>query len=505
MTTHTPATLKKTRSALRGLLITTGMSLSLALAGCQGTAEPPQWKTILETGDSDVVPSKLEVFQTSPNLVVYLDMSPSMRGFISSGKEESVLSRTLQELRGLSLNPPVEIWMRRVGAEIGHLQATEELILASRTQAAFNEQYNDLAKAVQYFSPPIFGGGLVGGPAGPVTSQADPQALENASLPARFHILVTDGVHSVEDKVGGSDQVNLQRNIRMLLEQGWSGSILGVRSQFSGDIYSEMNALLKRKGLNQAVPPTAPAYTSGSDPTRYRPFYVYVFSPDPGALEGLIRQLKHKLQVLNPNTGAVYELPLGCPLTKSGDPALVEFSSSGFEIEKSKSSELGPARLTVKTEPGQTNLTFSVTVSKIPWSDSALNLGSPQELTTLLTWETAQVYPKAGKDQAQFRYPKLILVNPAKPDSQGKQVLEWRLEWPKSTDPPAWRVYRATGHLNPEADVPAWVRDWSTQNDEIAENGNRTYGLDKSLAGLWKSAALKKQPVVELYLRIGPK
>ena len=126
--------------------------------------------------------------------------------------------------------------------------------------------------------------------------------------PARFQVLVTDGVQStkkgdaVQDCTAGSDQFCVRQKIAELLKAGWAGCVLGVRGDFHGKVYSEVSGA------------AIPYETKSNNPASFRPFYFYIFSPDPAALDQLVRSLKERMRPLLSNCAdCIRELNLSFP------------------------------------------------------------------------------------------------------------------------------------------------------------------------------------------------
>ena len=262
---------------LRKLLTVTLISLCL-LSCSRGT--PPPWNKIITNSSSSPEPSPPP---TAEELVVYLDSSSSMAGYIlPRSQTNSVFSRTLQELRNFStiLKPPVSVSVRRVDASVGEALNDTYLTEASINRAAFNGGETNLAGAIETFN---------GRQANTQTLQKVSESSSDTPPPARFHVLVTDGVQSTRQRrdascTTGSDQFCVRKKILELLDKNWGAYIIGIRSEFDGKIHSEINH-------------SSFAYkTQEKNSSTYRPFYLYIFSPDPVALDGLVATLQTRLR-----------------------------------------------------------------------------------------------------------------------------------------------------------------------------------------------------------------
>lgn len=424
-------------------------------------------------------------------LVVYLDTSASMAGYVSpdgrasfavSPDGSTIFSKTLLELRNVvtMMSPQPKVAVRRVETNISAPSFSDlDLSRASIDRNLFRGRETNLAGAIKTFSQPL-----------------DPNA--EAKAPPRFHILVTDGVQSAAKEnadvncAQGSDKICVKKQLLALVNSGWGGAILGLRSEFQGDVYSEI--------AHRAVP-----YSSGRDAGRFRPFYLYVFSPDRGALERLIDALRQRLAPLG-KEDALREYALTADY--AGGAAAVEVAQDKatkelLEVRLDKAKEGTNARLTVRpsldteTKGGQR---FRLTVKPV-WSNDAQRVGSPDELAGLIKWELTPVFPE--QERSDTRYPNFKLVGQEIKD--GRVELTFEAGWTKDTGATAWRMYRLSGKLDVEKNAPPWVSEWTTDLDTTPEAANKTLNIASSLANLWKNSALAEDPVVEVCVRVGQK
>lgn len=429
---------------------------------------------------------------TTDHLVVYLDTSASMAGYLSPNGSKAfsaspdggtVFSKTLQELRDVvtTMSPGPKVVVRRVDTGVSPPSYGDlELSQSSINRGTFSGKDTDLAGAVNLFSQPL-------------DKDAEPP------LPPRFHILVTDGVQSTKqsnvDKscAKGSDPTCVRHQLTRLMESGWGGAILGMRSEFDGSIYSE-------------IMPKTIAYSSGKNPSQFRPFFLYIFSPDRSALDKLVDQLRSRLAGLNKDV-----IPTEYALTSDyagGSPEL-EFGVDdsikrqlSVRVEKQKEGHPDPhaiveAALDIGKKGAQK---FSIRV-KPQWTGHALASGNSDDLAGLLTWELVPVFPK--EEMKGHRYPDLYLRGQT--NSQGTAELTLETEWPKATGQPDFRMFRLIGKVNVEQPAPPWISSWTTELDTTAEMGNKTLHLKSSLGGLWKNSKLEASPVTEICIRVGEK
>lgn len=471
----------------------------LVFAGCDGNC--PAWNQALknEASPSDRNPTTTQA-QTANELVVYLDTSGSMAGYLSRDGQ-TIVGKALRELRyatGTFGNSDVKVLVRHVGSDIGPLLPDMDLTTASQDPSLFRAGETNLAGAISSFRvrPQSSGQKSKSNPTGQGDG-ASPQA-EEESTPARFHILVTDGVQStrrgdtVHECTAGSDQFCVRQKIGELLRQGWGGCVLGIRADFHGRVYSEVSAA------------SIPYESRNDDPSSFRPFYLYVFSPEPAALDSLVSSLKQRLRPLIPGTESIRELNLSFPYFNGFADFEVSLPKDSTSVVKAKK-ETGepPSRFTIhvsvdteKSGPKQ----FSIH-AKIPWSGHALDTGAKGELAKLLTWKLVPIYPAI--EVSGERYPEIKITESPSIETD-EVILKATIGFPRGTAKPSCRVYRLEGRLNLNQATPDWIKAWSTDLDTTREVGNRTFNLETALLGLWNNSIVKDEIVAEGYLRAGP-
>lgn len=470
--------------------------LILSFAGCSNN--PPDWAKVIKNGDQPT-PQTTTPVETSNELVVYLDTSASMAGYVTADGQ-SIFGKTLRELRfatGTFANSDAKVLVRRIGSDVGPALADMELTSASQDQNIYRSGETNLAGAIQSFRTPTTP--VSNTSAQTTNAKASTDTAKAEPIP-RFHILVTDGVQSTRQGnstsacATGSDQFCVRQKIGELLQAKWGGCILGIRADFRGKVYSEVN--------RSAIP----YETHTNDPAGFRPFYLYVFSPDPQALDSLVSLLKQRLRGLVPKSEPIRELNLSFPYTTG--PAEFEASvakeSRGF-IERTKDREGPPAKLTLRVDVDTEKSgarQFSI-VAKLPWSDHALDTANEAELAQLLTWKVEDVYP-APSESAGKRFPQVKIVQ-THVDSPGQITIDATAGFNAGTGKPSWRVCRIQARLNLNQSSPSWIKDWSVDLDTTRDVGNRTFNLETALLGLWSASTTKDHVVAEAYLRIGPK
>lgn len=477
------ARLRSTKSRLLNCALTLSLAAaSVGTSGC-GRCEKPR-----SVSAPELPTTKARTDTASaPQLVVYLDSSQSMQGYVGSAGRETTFSRTLQELRNFItlVNPPLDVLVRRVDVTVGQPLSNTVLSTASVDREAFGGADTDLAGAFDAFRQGA------GGAAG--------------EAPPRFHVLITDGVQSTSsrnagaDCTAGSDQICVRRKIFDLLNAGWGGCVIALRSEFDGKVYSEVNRAARR-------PSVVPYQSDDKNPSSLRPFYLYVFSPDREALEPFVATLLERLKPLvsgRPETLRV--LPLSFQYADAATQAAPVAAPKGAAtgLVARRGDRAGIPEFTIEVEPDTTTTgaqPFSMAVT-IPWARALTDGGSPGELAQIIHWELKPVYPP--KPSQSERYPEVKFVR-ADLDDAGRPVVHLTAQWlPNQVGAMCWRGYRLEGRLRPDQQTPGWIREWSTNLDTTREDGNRTLYLESTLLGLWRNPVLDGQLVAEAVLVAG--
>jgi hypothetical protein len=420
-----------------------------------------------------------------------------MAGYVTRDGQ-SIFGKTLRELRyatGTFDNSDVRVVVRRVASDVGPPLTDMELTTASQDQGIYTGGETNLAGAIATFKSGYT-------TQAPIVKAADGEAGQSQQQephpPARFNVLVTDGVQSTkkgsadQNCSAGSDQFCVRQKINELLRAGWGGCVLGIRADFRGKVYSEVSGA------------AIPYETKNSDPSSFRPFFLYVFSPDVVALDVLINSFKDRLQSFLPKSEPIRELNLSFPY--ANDVADFEISvpkESRNSIQRSKDRGGPPQRFSLRVDVDtekEGGKAFAIQ-AKIPWSRHALDTASEEHLAELLTWEIVPVFPAAEKGDE--RYPQIRIVS-CKSTSPGELELQATAAFPAGTEKPSGRVYRLDGKLSLNQTSPPWIQAWSTDSDTTREVGNRTFNLETALVSLWKTSSAKDQVVARAYLRLGP-
>ncbi len=256
--------------------------------------------TIMDWVTYDSNPDSPSDLKPLDDLILYLDSSLSMQGYADPrGQFEYALAlRAVQSVVD-RLEPRHAILFRRVDRQVGPLVATPQTLFAASTNRSFYQgetsNSSNLAGAIRSFDVP----------------EAD---LEEGRGIARCHILVTDGVQHTDvnspdsDCVQGSDARCINLAISRLIGRGWGVHLFGVRSRFQGPMFSE--------NLGQWLPGEYVA-TNIRNPSRYRPFLIYLFTNEAQYLNHLVDRFRRELLNSGINPDLIVELPLSLPLVET--------------------------------------------------------------------------------------------------------------------------------------------------------------------------------------------
>lgn len=463
----------------------------LTSTGCLLSSRPNWW----ESCPADKGDSPLATVEAAEQLVVYLDVSRSMQGFVSerrgteAASAQTVFSKALLELRNIvnSLSPQPRVVLRVVDDEVRPAADAFQLARYSINRDWYRGNETNLAGAFKAF-------------------QESPEPGAGAA-PARFHILVTDGVQSSKRRrpdlscLQGSDADCVKERINELLGKGWGGALLGLRSDFKGKVFSEI-----RPGQSVEYA------TDAEHPDTFRPCYFYVFSPDQAALDQLVKALKDGLRPLLRSADHLREYTLTAHYF--GGTPTVEFASTDektLTVHRERNAPAGAACFNVdialpsarqavatRDDGGQPAPDAQI-ILRVPWSHHALDSGTPQEVAGLMKWALT---PTGANPEQGALYP-LLKITGSTANADGSVTLQLSAKWEEGAGKRRERVYRLVGRLDLEKNSPPWVGQWSTDTDETQEEAARTLNLKISLANLWNNQFLQRQEVTAACLRAG--
>jgi hypothetical protein len=447
-------------------------------------------------GGSDTAASAVA---TTNDLVFYLDGSQSMKGYLrarapegrsdAQGSGATIYSRMLERVHDIATRSHGSaIHVRRVDTTVGRIEGGLAIEQAVSSPDYYSGSDTNLVLAAEEFVKPL------------PTSKTPPGT---SAPPALFHILVTDGVQSDRR---GVDPTRFKSALQALLQSGWAGSVLGVRSQFAGSIWPE------------ARPGTRIEWESGNDPSRFRPFYVFVFSPDPARLAAFVGELRKAAgEIAADATGdeaaagrIVRELQFADRYVSGDAPADLVLPDAASSLLQTAPPEQGPARLTLWMDPSAERYgaqSFAVTFKEVAWTDHARDCLTPADMGALVDWRVT--VEKLAGEADRNRHPEITLDGPPSVDGSTLSV-KLKAAWPDTAGPPAWGIYRVEGAVTKASlqrkAVPSWILEWSTDDDGVAdpEHCTKTYKLARALDALWSSASVPERPLVRAYLRVGP-
>lgn len=475
-------------------------ALAVMLAACGGLAceRAERWCDSCLPPREPLVASAVA---TTDHLVVYLDVSKSMRGYVGERQKteaasaRTVFSRSLLELRSVvnSLRPQPQVLLRVVDAGVHRPQDDFRLAQYAVNRDWFGGDETNLAGVFRAFEEPV-----------------EPQGASDTSRPALFHVLVTDGVQSTRrnadrgDCLQGSDSHCVKERINQLLGKGWGGAVLGVRADFDGPVYSEI----------QPGSPPVEHRSETEKPDTYRPFYLYIFSPDQAALDQLVKALKDGLRPLLRAQDHLREYALTSRYVEGqATGELVSTNEDAFNVVRERQATAGALCFNVgvsaapRPRPagapqgdGRQDAAPPLRLTlRLPWSHHGSDSGTPQEAAGLVRWELT---PVAQTPEKGALYPELKLAgSTANPDGSVTLLLTGR--WEQGTGKRRPRVYRLVGRLDLEKASPPWVALWSAATDTTREEAARTLNLKVSLANLWNNPSLQRQEGAVACLRAG--
>lgn len=470
----------------RGILVFLISGLLLAMMACSQTPPPPT--------PAEVIPPRPTQDKTQET--VYLDISQSMKGFAITGSQ---YEKALWELRTFLENRNTQVY--RVGNVVEQEPSGMALIAdAGRNRDLYSADQDNLAKGFAHFNPTKH-------QAPQPTNSPDAGKVETAK--PGVYILITDAVQSLFNQSPhegcglGSDWICVKQEIQALLDQGWAGCVIAVRSQFDGLVFPE------RDGRRQSF-----RYRSdANDINTFRPFYVFMFAPSTDVLAPFSSKLQESFrQHLLAQSFEVLELTSLSPVTPVNIKS--ETNNGNARLFLTKDQVTNDVKLKDYSRVVVRNSVTSPQPDKF-----ILDLAAHAPAETDVRWKLAHVYyggPKTGRKpserDANCRYPNLQLIADQKPVEEvnakgegGTFKVEFQVDWPVDPGEPAWSVYRLDGFIKGE-DPMSWITNWSTDDDTDPRHAGKTLFLNRLLGDLWSASPLKLQRrTAELYLWVGPK
>ncbi|MFQ3639472.1 MAG: hypothetical protein SNJ62_05620 [Chloracidobacterium sp.] len=446
-----------------------------ALGGC--ATPPPRWGELVEKKElADFDQPRCQPAAAAPatdDLIVYLDGSASMRGYLNR-RGASAYRETLRLLTevGPLCEPAMKIQFRKVGGSVDAPKPWEALNPLPDKEEFYSLPETDLAAAVRSFAANLEG--------------------KRTGPPPRMHVLVTDGVQST-----GTTLAAAFRDESLKLLDGadgkppWQATLFGIRSQFDGKVYSEVERT------------HATLYKTEDDQQTWRPFYLVVFSSDASQHDNNVARLRRELRKLE-SRPEIHELPLsscfvaGPPQVEvKGDPSASGLGPRIAQV-KHKQPDAPPA---FNIQIGMENNRRLAVMVRPAWSEAALSAAPADQLAEMTEWQVTPVYPTT--ENPEDGYPRLDDIQVTAAD--GSILITGQPGWESQAKSPAWRIFRLTGRLAPKKRLPDWLERWNTRDDRTLEQANRTYNLLATWQGPWERSPIGRQTVATLYLAIGPK
>jgi hypothetical protein len=471
---------------IKGLVLA---GILLTLWGCETVAPPMR---------EDVLPQHPASLNDIPKMI-YLDTSESMKGFaVQDGQYE----KALWELRTLLNKQNTQVYL--VGNNVDASARSVEVIgEAGRNRNLYVMDQDNLAAAIARFNR----SNTNSGEDSSQVNSADKD--KNVASASGIHVLITDGVQSLYQQSStegcdqGADWICVKQELQALLHKGWAGCVIGIRSQFDGLIFPEKDG---RRGR-------FPYKSTQSNLQTFRPFYFYLFSPSRKQLAEFVTQLRKKLsENLIKHSYEMAELTSLASIV----PVTI------IDKKYTKNERLAVTEEQVTNDPKFQNysrLTIYTTVQTgEPYSLTVDIASQASDETSEVTWKLVPVHfgaMKPGKKPLErdvaLRYPEMKLIRDQATTEElcvkikdGVCSLQMAIGWPDEPGTTGWRVYRLDGFTNSTNPLD-WIQKWSTNDDTVRNQANRTLFLDKMVGELWETSPSKDNKILELYLWVGPK
>jgi len=152
---------------------------------------PPDWNKVIGANHEPSSTTPPPPPKTTNELVVYLDTSASMAGYVTRDGQ-SIFGKVLRELRyatGTFSGSDVKVQVRRIASDVGPVLSDMELTIASQDQGVYRGGETNLAGAISTFRSPASTPKTTTGRMTIAASTSDPPP-EVEAVP-RFLVLVT--------------------------------------------------------------------------------------------------------------------------------------------------------------------------------------------------------------------------------------------------------------------------------------------------------------------------
>ncbi|MEW6733927.1 MAG: hypothetical protein AB1489_21550 [Acidobacteriota bacterium] len=475
----------------RSLLIISVLAINTMLS-CYSS--PPTWP--IERQDCASTLSQSTTVSTD-NIVAYIDESASMRGFLymnwnDETTQQTIYSRTLAKLQDIVTSEAnLHFYMRRVSESVGRFESSgSEFDRATHDASFYHKGITNIAKAVQTFTESV------------PSRQSTNNQIDQEKSVARLHILISDGI---ESKVaGGVDPSSLKVSLQSLIKQGWAGCVIGVKSQFAdAAIIPETNDQLRI------------AWESGNDVKKFRPFYLFIFSPDHNRLKEFVEALKKRIKEIIatvPNYETDSLLQEYDFTTLYTDPCMPDGTKWNISSTNKRSLLIPEAsktglKYTLWLDVNTSVESYNLVITKLPLTNNALDGLTQKEIANLLDWKLTPYCPQDIECSRQ-RYPQVLIDGEPLINSDGTIALKLKADWGIPGKRRDWCFYNLEGVFSREKlaqnDGPNWIHKWSTDQDYIISETTKTYRFPRVVAGLWNNDFIKEKTAASLQFRIGP-
>jgi hypothetical protein len=402
----------------------------LLLISCGGVNPPPSFKEVRKILDT-IFPEPSQGCSPptqSKDINVYIDGSVSCQGFATGG---SKYIKFLKAIRQWAQSGSTLRFLK-----FGNLAEPANTSLeAALTRDFYDQSQTRLVELIESFVK-----------------------LDSSKLPGTF-LIITDGCQSHAQR----DIINLIRPTLRLIERGYYFQILGIRSEFDGNVYSEILGGVKIGRFNSNK------YEDGE-----RPFYCFIFSTqkDFAAKNLLVR------------------------IPGDFDFHLLDFSElpkilfTNFKEEERKSPTL---RIYEKKKEG----------AVLIWKGDSPAKGN---LTALLELDTTLFPIGTGSLTAEILSSGGDLTNcqlcSARLSSGNNNKIQCLFSLSEG-ERKGWSYYKIK--LYPTANTfspPRWVEKWSTDTDTSLKYFNKTLFLKEFISEVINNI-LSRTPLFVIYIGVG--
>jgi hypothetical protein len=521
----------------RAILLASRVALlivaALAFTCGQDTMEDPTFKvhTLMEWVRSSEGANQRPRTGRGAAPVLYIDASASMRGF-ADGDGQFEYSRALRAVADTAekLDGAQPLRVRRIDNPVHDLPDAAQALIAARAAGFYTGASSNIAATIRSFA----------------TAAPSPP-----NRPGQVDVFVTDGVQSLPHNsgdprcAGGADPRCVNAAIGSLIDRGWGAHLFGIRSRFSGPVFSELHGGGK-VGAYQAVNP--------AEPSRFRPFLLFVFTERREQLEGLVDRLREALVAAGVDADLIRELPLTLPLVEA---AKLRLDTAPYAVRDALggASKSNPLSLAAgddwRVDSDRQPLRGDVQVLSYAWHDVDFLDPCAVRITADLTLTAAgrAMFGSAGSEaaaalqrftvqeiarpQAWYRSPQNLAWPPAGYQLKHLQFdagladavsepLTWSgadgknggtaggghlvLKWSQAGDYLPITLVRVESRLEPAAmRLPPWTAAWSTNDDSSPASANRLLNLEPLVHGLLRNPHLAPQGLAPWFLVIWPK